>query len=89
MLLATSEGASVKDQILKQCADHGICIKDSEELFNCAMKELMAQRQQLGFHEINEITLHEIIVVLCQWEVTDNGKAKPPQQQPGSHCQWA
>ena len=45
----------------------------------------MAQRQQLGFHEINEITLHEIIVVLCQWEVTDNGKAKPPQQQPGSH----
>lgn len=85
MLLATSEEASVKDRILKHCADHGICTKDSEGLFNCAMKELMAQRQQLGFHEINEITLHEIIVVLCQWEVTDNGKAKPPQQQPGSH----
>ena len=86
MLLATSEEASsVMDRILKHFADHGICTKDSEGLFNCAMKELMARRQQLGFHGINEITLHEIIVVLCQWEVTDNGKAKPPQQQPGGH----
>ncbi len=36
MVLATSEEASVKDRILEHCADHGICIKDSEGLFNCA-----------------------------------------------------
>ena len=36
MLLATSEEASAMDRILEHFADHGICTKDSEGLFNCA-----------------------------------------------------